>query len=96
MKGENGVCNALMWRDLKCAIYESTVTIKGQTTLPRDVRQALGLHSGDRVLHMILDGGEVRILRSRPPLCRSDDRAGREGGRPFRDGASWGCIRPLT
>ncbi|TJZ89657.1 AbrB family transcriptional regulator [Paracoccus gahaiensis] len=44
---------------------ESTVTIKGQTTLPRDVRAALQLHPGDRVRYMILDGGEVRIARSR-------------------------------
>jgi AbrB family looped-hinge helix DNA binding protein len=47
---------------------ESTVTIKGQTTLPRDVRQALGLNPGDRVRYMILDGGEVRIVRSRPVM----------------------------
>ena len=43
---------------------ESTVTIKGQTTLPRDVRAALGLTSGDKVRYVILDG-EVRILRAR-------------------------------
>jgi antitoxin PrlF len=50
-------------------MQESTVTIKGQTTLPRDVRQALGLHPGDRVRYMILDGGEVRIVRSRPVMA---------------------------
>ena len=49
-------------------MQESTVTIKGQTTLPRDVRQALGLNPGDRVRYMILDGGEVRIVRSRPVM----------------------------
>ena len=43
---------------------ESTVTIKGQTTLPRDVRAALGLTSGDKVRYVILDG-EVRILKVR-------------------------------
>lgn len=43
---------------------ESTVTVKGQTTLPRDVRAALGLASGDRVRYVILDG-EVRILKAR-------------------------------
>lgn len=47
-------------------MQESTVTIKGQTTLPRDVRQALGLQPGDRLRYLILDGGEVRLLRSRP------------------------------
>lgn len=47
---------------------ESTVTMKGQTTLPRDVRTALQLHPGDRIRYMILDGGEVRIARSRPVM----------------------------
>jgi len=46
-------------------MQESTVTIKGQTTLPRDVRRALGLASGDKVRYVILDG-EVRLLKSRP------------------------------
>lgn len=45
-------------------MQESTVTVKGQTTLPRDVRAALGLASGDRVRYVILDG-EVRILKAR-------------------------------
>ena len=44
-------------------MHESTVTVKGQTTLPRDVRAALGLTSGDKVRYMILDG-EVRILKA--------------------------------
>ena len=47
-------------------MQKSTVTIKGQTTLPRDVRQALQLQPGDRVRYMILDGGEVRLVRSQP------------------------------
>lgn len=47
-------------------MQESTVTSKGQTTLPKDVRAALDLHPGDRVRYMILDGGEVRLVRSRP------------------------------
>jgi antitoxin PrlF len=48
------------------AIRESTVTVKGQTTLPRDVRRALELSPGDRVRYLILENGEVRILRIRP------------------------------
>jgi AbrB family looped-hinge helix DNA binding protein len=46
-------------------MQESKVTVKGQTTLPRDVRAALDLASGDRVRYVILDG-EVRILKARP------------------------------
>lgn len=58
-------------------MQESTITVKGQTTLPRDVRAALGLTSGDRVRYVILDG-EVRILKARSVkelrgvLARSD------------------------
>ena len=47
------------------AVQESTVTTKGQTTLPRNVRAALGLASGDRVRYVILDG-EVRLMKARP------------------------------
>lgn len=39
---------------------------KGRTTLPKDVRRAQQLSAGDRVRYMILDGGEVRLVRSRP------------------------------
>lgn len=46
-------------------MQESTVTTKGQTTLPRTVRAALGVGSGDRVRYIILDG-EVRIIKARP------------------------------
>jgi antitoxin PrlF len=45
-------------------MHESTVTVKGQTTLPRDVRAALGLTSGDKVRYLILEG-EVRIVKAR-------------------------------
>lgn len=45
---------------------ESTLTIKGQTTLPKAVRHALNLTPGDRLRYVILDDGQVRLLRSRP------------------------------
>jgi antitoxin PrlF len=45
---------------------ESTVTIKGQTTLPKAVRQALDLGPGDRLRYLILDDGQVRLMRTRP------------------------------
>lgn len=46
-------------------MQESTVTVKGQTTLPRDVRAALGLKSGDKVRYVVM-GGEVRLMKARP------------------------------
>lgn len=47
-------------------MYESTLTSRGQTTLPGDVRRALGLKPGDRLRYVLLDGGEVRLLPTRP------------------------------
>lgn len=42
-------------------MLESAITSKGQTTLPKPVRQALGVSPGDRVRYVILDDG-IRIL----------------------------------
>ena len=42
-------------------MLESAVTKKGQTTLPKLVRETLGVQAGDRVRYVICDG-EVRIL----------------------------------
>ena len=47
-------------------MVESTVTSKGQTTLPKAVREALGILPGDRVRYIILDNNEVRIIPVRP------------------------------
>lgn len=46
-------------------MLESAVTKKGQTTLPKPVRETLGVGAGDRVRYVILEG-EVRILAVRP------------------------------
>ena len=51
----------------------STVTSKGQITLPRNVRQALGLDAGDKVDFVEIEGGfklvplrkDVRALKGR-------------------------------
>ena len=45
-------------------MLESTVTAKGRTTLPRQVRQQLGLQPGDRIRYILSDG-EVRLLKAR-------------------------------
>ena len=45
-------------------MIESAVTTKGQTTLPRRVREELGLQPGDRIRYILADG-EVRLLKAR-------------------------------
>lgn len=48
------------------SVVESAVTSKGQTTLPKVVRDALGVVPGDRVRYVILDNNEVRIIPVKP------------------------------
>ena len=47
------------------AMTASSITKKGQTTLPKPVREVLGMQPGDRVRYVI-SGGEVRIMPVRP------------------------------
>ena len=46
-------------------LQESMATSKGQTTLPKNIREALQLQPGDK-LRYLLANGEVRLLRARP------------------------------
>ncbi len=46
-------------------MVESGITAKGQTTLPKAVREALRVQPGDRVRY-IIEGDEVRIVAVRP------------------------------
>ena len=48
-------------------MIQSTLTSRGQTTLPKAVREALGLRPGDRLVYVIEDGA-VRICRPRSIL----------------------------
>lgn len=47
-------------------MIESAVTSRGQTTLPKAVRKALGVVPGNRVRYVILDDNQVRMLPVRP------------------------------
>lgn len=40
----------------------STVTSKGQTTIPKEIRDRLNLHPGDRVEFVIEEDGRVVVL----------------------------------
>ncbi len=46
-------------------MIKSKVTSKGQTTLPKPVREALGVAPGDRVRYVIFED-EVRMIPIRP------------------------------
>jgi len=41
---------------------ESTVTIKGQTTIPADVREAMGIEPGDKIRFIVIHGA-ARMVR---------------------------------
>ncbi len=45
-------------------VFESRIFTGGRTTLPRAVRDALGLQTGDRVRYVVLES-EVRIIKVR-------------------------------
>ncbi len=45
-------------------MIEFTVTAKGGRTLPKEVREALGLKPGDKVRYFV-DGDRVRLVRPR-------------------------------
>jgi AbrB family looped-hinge helix DNA binding protein len=40
---------------------ESTLTSKGQTTIPKDIRDSLGLKSGDRITFTLMPDGTVQM-----------------------------------
>lgn len=52
----------------------STITSKGQVTIPKDIRDSLLLHSGDKIDFTVTDQGEVLL---RPLTRRVDDIFGR-------------------
>ena len=50
----------------------ATLTTKGQITIPKSVRDALRLRSGDRV-EIVLHGDSEAVLRLRPTTKSVDD-----------------------
>jgi AbrB family looped-hinge helix DNA binding protein len=52
---------------------EATMTVKGQLTVPREIRSRLGLKSGDKVAFTMLSDGTVVV---RPKTRRFADLAG--------------------
>ena len=43
----------------------SKITSKGQTTLPKEIRDKLGVHSGDTLVYEV-EGNAVRVRKAEP------------------------------
>ena len=43
----------------------SKITSKGQTTLPKEIREKLGVHSGDTLIYEV-EGNTVRVRKAEP------------------------------
>lgn len=52
----------------------TTLTVKGQVTIPKQIRDALGLKPGMPVDFAVNDGGEVVIHRAQRAAQRKPDR----------------------
>ena len=74
-------------------VNDARVMSKGQVTIPKNVRAALGIESGDRVT-FIVDGNNVRVVNSAVyALMRFQEQMGGEAERvglfTEDDVASW-------
>ena len=48
---------------IKQSIYNAKVMAKGQVTIPKDIREILGVSSGDRIT-FVVENGSVRVINS--------------------------------
>ena len=49
---------------------DATITSKGQVTIPKEIRERLGLEAGQRVEFVLGEGGAVEVRPKRPALER--------------------------
>lgn len=40
---------------------KATITSKGQVTIPAKIREALGLHEGDKIDFQLVEGGSLEV-----------------------------------
>ena len=75
----------------------STITAKGQTTVPKSVRQALGVDSGDRIAFVVDENGvTVERADAAEALRHVGDADGGVHGVVLIDRASRTCARRAT
>jgi AbrB family looped-hinge helix DNA binding protein len=70
----------------------STITSKGQVTIPRAVRQHLGIGTGDVIAFVIDDEGEVHVKVPRYPTIAS--LAGAAGS--LKEPLEWDEVRRIA
>ena len=46
-------------------MQSSTITSRGQTTIPAEIRKQLNLKAGDKMRYLVLENGDVFLLRKR-------------------------------
>lgn len=46
-------------------MQSSKITARGQTTIPSDIRKHLNLKSGDSLRYLVLENGDVYLVRKR-------------------------------
>jgi AbrB family looped-hinge helix DNA binding protein len=72
----------MLRKNTPTAVIEATVTSKGQITLPRALRNRLGIHTGSRIRFTLPPSGG---FEAHPVLCELEDlwaiadRAGKPG-----------------
>lgn len=52
----------------------TTMTVKGQVTVPKQIREALGLQPGSRLAFAVNREGEVVLQKADTKLARKSDR----------------------
>ena len=73
-KGQIGVefvqgSMVLLFTGSNGASMESAITVKGQATIPKAIREHLGLNPGDRVKFFVHPDGSVALLRKLPAVA---------------------------
>lgn len=63
----------------------STLTSRGQTTIPKPIREALGLQPGDRV-EFLVEEGQVVLRRATADITELDGLLNRSGREPVSIG----------
>jgi len=58
--------SVLLYRESNGVIMESAITVKGQATIPKAIRDHLRLKPGDRVKFFVHPDGSVVLLPKRP------------------------------